>query len=158
MREELDRKVWRESLARDIADGIPAQAAWARRYGRLALDLLDAKCAALERAEREANERIREAGRLHSENAARWKEALEKAERERDELRNKLDALADAASMVCYCPSAGGYYEGASVEDTFEKLQEALDDHYGFQLDIDVNEWYTEEEMRKRRLRGGDDE
>lgn len=84
--------------------------------------------------------------------------ALERAEREREELRNKLDALADAASMVCYCPSAGGYYEGASVEDTFEKLQEALDDHYGFQLDIDVNEWYTEEEMRKRRLRGGDDE
>lgn len=68
------------------------------------------------------------------------------------ENEKSTQAIIDAALLVCYCPSAGGYYAGPSAEDGFEQLQRAFDDYYGFQLDYDVNVWpVTEEQMRKLR-------
>lgn len=65
-----------------------------------------------------------------------------------DELEREVEALrviADAAIVWTYCPSAGGYKDGASVEDTCEDLVAAVETYTGLRSPDD---WWTEEEMR----------
>jgi len=53
-------------------------------------------------------------------------------------------AVIDAAILWAYCPIAGGYREGAAIEDTCEALAEAVVAYVGVQPG---DEWWTEEEM-----------
>lgn len=73
---------------------------------------------------------------------------LEAAADRLDELEREVEALrviADAAIVWTYCPSAGGYKDGASVEDTCEDLVAAVETYTGLRSPDD---WWTEEEMR----------
>lgn len=65
--------------------------------------------------------------------------------KERDD-RERASKVMDAAILWAYCPSEGGYREGAAVEDTCEGLSEAVRDFV--KLDNRETPYWTEEEMR----------
>lgn len=63
-------------------------------------------------------------------------------------LPEKAKRVIEAAKFCNYCPDAGGYADGRSVEDCYEELSTALNDYYGVNIDTPISEWITEEELR----------
>jgi hypothetical protein len=60
---------------------------------------------------------------------------------------DKVLRVIEAAKFCNYCPDAGGYRDGRSVEDCYEELSAALNDYYGVHIDTPVSIWITEEEL-----------
>lgn len=60
-----------------------------------------------------------------------------------------VQRIIEAAKFCNYCPDAGGYLDGRSVEDCYEELNSALNSYYGVNIDTPVSEWITEEELEK---------
>lgn len=61
----------------------------------------------------------------------------------------KILKVVEAAKFVNYCPTAGGYKDGRSVEDCYEDLQNALTDYFGVYIETPMEDWITEEELEK---------
>lgn len=59
----------------------------------------------------------------------------------------KLARVIEAAKWANYCPSAGGYRDGRSVEDCYEELGEAVNAYFGVDIDARTIEWVSEEEL-----------
>lgn len=62
-------------------------------------------------------------------------------------LPEKVKRVIEAAKFCNYCPDAGGYADGRSVEDCYEELSAAMNDYYGVNINTPVLEWITEEEL-----------
>lgn len=61
----------------------------------------------------------------------------------------KAEVVIEAATFCNWCPDAGGYAEGRSVEDCYENLNEALSQYYGVHtIDWPMSEWITENQLR----------
>jgi hypothetical protein len=73
-------------------------------------------------------------------------------ERRVEELEAKLakaESVIEAATFCNWCPNAGGYSGGRSVEDCYENLNTALSEYYGVHtLACPMDEWITENELR----------
>ncbi len=95
----------------------------------------------------------------------RWRDKLEAAEQhvkileeqrspEPSGIPPKAQAIIDAAVMCNFCPDAGGYLDGQSVEGCYEALDTAIQDYYGSNLPYPTTEWWSEEEMRSALTKG----
>ena len=60
---------------------------------------------------------------------------------------DKVDAVIEAAKWANFCPDAGGYADGRSVETCYEDLNIAVNNYYGTNIDTPMQEWITEEEL-----------
>lgn len=59
------------------------------------------------------------------------------------------------ATLCNFCPSEGGYREGASIEGCYEGLDGAVQDYYGTDLPYPADEWWTEQELMEVLGKGG---
>lgn len=64
---------------------------------------------------------------------------------------HKIARVVEAARFACWCPDAGGFKNGRSMEDCYEELHDALQDLYNTDLDTDLD-WITEEEFNQMIL------
>jgi hypothetical protein len=59
----------------------------------------------------------------------------------------EADRVIKAATLANFCPSAGGYRDGQSVEGCYEELTDALNAFYGSDVEAPLDEWITEQEL-----------
>ena len=59
----------------------------------------------------------------------------------------KATKVIEAAKWANYCPDAGGYRDGRSVEDCYEELNDALNEFYGVNIEVPMEGWLTEVEL-----------
>jgi hypothetical protein len=57
------------------------------------------------------------------------------------------DRVIKAATRANFCPAAGGYREGESVEGCYEELTDALNAFYGSNVEAPLEEWISEQEL-----------
>ena len=62
-------------------------------------------------------------------------------------LPEKVQRIIEAAKFCNYCPEAGGYVDGRSVEDCYEELSAALNNYYNVDISTPLSEWITEEQL-----------
>lgn len=53
-------------------------------------------------------------------------------------MSNEELRIIEAAKWANFCPDAGGYRNGRSVEDCYEELNAALNDYYGTDIQVPV--------------------
>lgn len=79
------------------------------------------------------------------------------AQKELATINRKLELcerVIEAAKFANWCPDAGGYVDGRSIEDCYERLHESLVDHfkcgYPDSLYVPMPDYITEAELDKR--------
>jgi len=96
---------------------------------------------------------------------AKLKEELDMVRAQRNSSNRRIEELQDdlarlpdmsraalvieAAKYVNFCPDAGGFNEGRSVEDCFEELDTAVQDYFGTKIQWPMQDWISEEDLEE---------
>lgn len=65
-------------------------------------------------------------------------------------LPDNVQRIVEAAMWANWCPDAGGYHGGRSVETCYEDLHQALCEYFATDLESPMSEWLSEEELKER--------